>query len=252
MARAPLAAEGDAPPDAAQKRAEAKVVEARRAYERGDYQESLGRLGEAQAIYSSPKLHFNFGLVYKALGRDVEALDAFTKFLRDALNAPVERRSEAERQVADLRSRVAWLDIAADTDGAEVFVDGRSYGKTPLSTSVAVAPGPHQVVVQKDGQSIPYTDRVEARAGTEIRIQARIVLPPIAAAPPPIAPPAALAASVPPPSPPSPPLYKRWWVWTGAAALIGGAVATIVVMRSRDSGDICPDCNVGVFKVPGN
>lgn len=230
--------------------AEAKVAEARKAFERGDYQQSLGSLREAQTLYPSPKLHFNFGLVFKALGRDVDALAAFTRFLSEAPGASADRRAEAERQVSELRGRVAWLDVASDADGAEVFVDGRSYGKTPLSTAVVVAPGPHQIVVQKDGQANPYTDRIEARPGAEIRIQARIFVPPIAVQAPPAPAPAALTASVPPPTP-SPPFYKRWWVWTGAAAVVGGTVATFVLLGSRDSGNICSDCNAGVFKVPG-
>ncbi len=157
-------------------RAEAKLTAARQDYERADYQSALSKIEEAAALFPSPKMHFNFGVVYARLGRSVEALEAFQRFLAEAGAIDPDRRSEAERQIAELRGRVAALVVASDTAGADVFVDGRLSGTTPLPRPVLVAPGLHQIVVQKAGVAAAYADRIDARAGTEIRIQARLAV----------------------------------------------------------------------------
>jgi PEGA domain len=172
----------------AKAQAEAKVAAARDLYERGDFQAALVTLEEAYALYPSPKLFFNLGVVQRGMGRDVEALASFERFLAEGgAAAPAERREDAERHVAALRGRVAFLDVVSDVSEAEVFVDGRRYGKTPVLAPIVVAPGPHQVLVQKQGAPLAYTDRIEARAGALVRVQVRLsgVSQVIAAHPPP-------------------------------------------------------------------
>jgi hypothetical protein len=31
------------------------------------------------------------------------------------------------------------------------------------------------------------------------------------------------------------PWYKKWWVWTGAAALVGGSVATAILLQNHET-----------------
>jgi hypothetical protein len=234
-----------------EKRAEARVSEARKAYERGDYQQSLGLLREAEALFASPKLHFNYGLVYRALGRDVEALDAFTRFLRDAQGVTPDRRTEAERQISELHRRVAWLDVAADADGADVLVDGRPYGKTPFTTAVAVSPGSHEVVVQKSGAAVPFTKRIDAQPGAEIHIRANISIPLVVGAPAPSTAPTVAATS----GGAEPPHLRetaRSGLGTGrtlalvlggvglAATGVGVAYGWIAMSRRNDAKSACP------------
>jgi hypothetical protein len=242
-----------AEPADAKTQAEAKVVEALRLFQRGDSYGSLDRLIEAQSLFPSPKLQFNFGVVYRSLGRDVEALEAFEAFLINPADAPALRTTEAQREVAELRSRVAFIEVASDTDGAEVYVDGRSYGKTPLGESIAVAPGPHQVLIEKEGVPLPYTDRIETRVGSRVRVQAPLAR---------LAQKFALQVRDAEPKawndrvrlkdegraePPKPPVYRRWWFWTGAVVVVAGTV-TFGILASRPSGaPICSDCNGGVI-----
>lgn len=174
MCASPAAAQPAAGGGEAKAQAEVKVVEARLQYEKGDYQAALATLQAAFALYPSPKLHFNIGVVQRGLGRDVEALVSFERFLAEAPDATAERRAAADRQVAELRGRVAFIDVVSDVAGAEVFVDGRSYGNTPLGAPLPVVPGPHQVLVQKTGAPLAYTDRLEARAGALVRVQVRL------------------------------------------------------------------------------
>lgn len=80
--------------------AEKKVGEAELGYEAGDYRSSLEKLTEARDLYASPVLHYNFGLSYRGLERDREALEAFQRFVRET--------SAADPTLAVRRREAAW------------------------------------------------------------------------------------------------------------------------------------------------
>lgn len=112
----------------------------------------------------------------RALGRDVEAVDALERFLKDAVDAPVEKLREGQQQLQELRRRIAHIVVVSNLDGADVLIDGVRIGKTPLPRSVPVKPGPHQVVVQKS--DLPtFTQAVDIAVGAEFRIEAHVTIP---------------------------------------------------------------------------
>jgi hypothetical protein len=242
--------------------ARGRVREGNTLYDQGRHEEALGRYREAYAAYPSPKILFNVGQTLLRLGRDVEAAAAFDRFLADGKDTAPELRQEAEKTLAGLKARVAFVLVSAEPEGAELTIDSHDHGRTPLPRAVAVAPGRHQIVLTKPGWT-PFVYRIEARAGEETRVEARLTpVSPEAApnarretAPPPPLP----AARVPParaPSPPPPaaaieirrspqegaareapsPFYRRWWFWSAAAvALAGGVAAGIWLRADRDA-----------------
>ena len=66
----------------------------------------------------------------------------------------------------------ATLEVDSSPRGAEVYVDGRREGKTPLS--LAVRPGRHEVELRLPGYA-PYRATVNARPGERVRVFARLV-----------------------------------------------------------------------------
>ena len=64
-------------------------------YERGDFAAALGKFEAAYGIYPSPKLQFNIAQANRDLGRPVDALAAFEKFLALAPDAAPDVLSEA-------------------------------------------------------------------------------------------------------------------------------------------------------------
>jgi tetratricopeptide (TPR) repeat protein len=93
----------------AKSRAEAKAAEAERLYDAGQFQASLDRLTEAFALYASPRLHYDFGLVYRGLGRDADAYAAFERFLAETNERDADvyaRRKEAAWHLEGLRTRL--------------------------------------------------------------------------------------------------------------------------------------------------
>ncbi len=226
-----------APPAAAQtaearERAQALVRQGKERYEQGDYEAALEKFISALQIFHSARIYFNVGQAYRGLARSPEAIEAFQKFLDEAPDAEAALRDEAKQRIAESRTRVATLEVVSDVPGAEVLVDGRSYGQTPLAKPVLIAAGPHQILVQKAGYPIQHIEAIDAARGGYVRIQARLDVSPdtLAGAAP-------LSISTPAESPKneSSPAYTRWWFWTliGVAA-VAAAAAAVVVVTSRN------------------
>ena len=217
--------------------------------------DDAGALEKFQAAYQlvpSPKVLFNMGRAHERLGQDTEAFECFDRFLADARDVPPQSRAEAERSRSELRARIAVVEIVAPAD-AELTVDGRKVGRTPLSRPLALVAGTRRFRLERDGsvlseKAVPVVAGAVTRFVIEIAppappptVERRAVapLPPTLAQPP--APGPDLSIHRPPPEVASPPVYTRWWFWTvlgvAAAAAVAGAAAG-GAFRRKDAG--CP------------
>src|SRR4051794_25800751 len=156
----------------AKARAQVLLSEGTAAYGRGDYATALDKFTAAYQIFPSPKLWFNIGQANRDLGRPVEAIAAFDRFLDDAGDAPAETLAEARRSAAELKTRLGQIQVTCPTDGAEVTVDGKQVGSAPLGQMIWTTPGRHQVAVQQPGFS-PAIEDVVVTAGevTAVELQ---------------------------------------------------------------------------------
>jgi tetratricopeptide (TPR) repeat protein len=169
----------------AKARAEAKLAEAAAAVERGAFDKALAPLREAEALYPSPKLHFNFATVFRGLGQDLQALESFERYLEE-VDRP-EMATYARAAVVDLRRRVATVVVACDTPQATILIDGApravipsagppgaAGGPVALLRSLYVLPGAHEVLIRRDGLAARHQERIEVAAGETRRIQANL------------------------------------------------------------------------------
>jgi len=219
----------------AKARAQALLSEGTAAYGHGDYATALDKFTAAYKIFPSPKLWFNIGQANRDLGRPVEAVAAFDRFLTDAGVAPPETLAEARRSAAELKSKLGQIKVNCMTDGAEITVDGKQVGSAPLGNMIWTTPGRHQVAAQQVGFS-PAIEDVTAVAGQAVAVN--LDLRPIdlrAANQPPDA--AVVGAGAAPATAAEPkPLYKRAWVWVAIGAVVGAGVAAAVIVSSGGGG----------------
>lgn len=106
---------------------------------------SRAQLGYAEALYQ--------------LGRVGEAYDAYTQAMRaygSKLSAA--DKAAAVARLKDLAARTGWLSVRVGEPGANVDVDGRSIGVSPVPALLRVAVGAHVVHVTKDG-FVPFETR---------------------------------------------------------------------------------------------
>jgi len=219
-------------------KAQGLLNEGSRLYGEGDYAGALDKFNAAYAAYPSPKLMFNIGQADRDLGRPVEALQAFEKFLAGALDATPATTTEARASLAELREKLGRIRIDCATADTEVSIDGKSMGLTPLTEPVWATPGRHQVIANLAHAALAM-ENVVVVAGSlhTVTLQLR----PLADSP--VAAPAAPAVNLtavpaaPAESTSDSPVYKKWWLWTGiGAVVVGGAVtAFLLTRRSNDS-----------------
>jgi Flp pilus assembly protein TadD len=175
--RAPLHAAasepGSSPAD--KERARGLLREGVDAMRAGDYTTAVAQFQQAYALVPNTKILFNLGVAYVALGRYPEALDSFERFVRDAPEAAPETLKRAEDEIRKARAKVATVELESDRKGAEVTVDGRSYGQTPVSKPIVLDTGPHTVVVRAGKQTAARD--IVAEAGTRQKVRILLGLP---------------------------------------------------------------------------
>ncbi len=135
---------------------DARKGEARSHFERGlelsddqawdaAYAEYVTSIG----IYPTKAATKNAALCLRMMHRYAEALDALERFLRFPNLTPADR-AFADRESQDMQRFVGALSIHGDA-GAQVSVDGRDRGRTPLALPIRVTAGSHVVRVFKPG-----------------------------------------------------------------------------------------------------
>jgi tetratricopeptide (TPR) repeat protein len=148
-----------------------------------DLQGALVQFEAAYRLVPNPSILHNFGIVYQGLGRKAAALEAFQRFLDEAARPPAQTREHAEKAVSTLRGEVAELRVQSDVDGATIFVDARKVGETPQRRPIYLDPGPHHLSVEKPGLGTVHAARLQASAGQQLTVPARLAARAPAAAP---------------------------------------------------------------------
>jgi tetratricopeptide (TPR) repeat protein len=129
-------------------KAQSLLKEGATLYEQGNLVDALDKFDQAYAAYPSPKLLFNIGQSARGLGRLTRALEAFQRFLTEATDAPDDMLSTARTSVAELQSKLGRLRIRCTAQGAEITVDGKVVGTTPMPNEIWVTPGSHQIAAR--------------------------------------------------------------------------------------------------------
>jgi tetratricopeptide (TPR) repeat protein len=228
---APAGQASDAP---AKTRAQALLSEGTTAYGRGDYAIALEKFTAAYEIFPSPKLWFNIGQANRDLGRPVDAVTAFDRFLREAGDAPPETLAEARRSSSELKTKLGQINVTCAIDGAEVTVDGKPIGSTPLGEMVWMTPGRHQIAVQHDGYS-PAIEDVAVTPGESATVNIELRAIDLHAQDPERN---GAVAGTGAPTAEAKPIYSEPWFWiaVGVAVAIGAGVAVLIANRSSGSG----------------
>jgi tetratricopeptide (TPR) repeat protein len=213
------------PPPPDKVKAQGLISEGAILYEKGDYTSALDQFQAAYAAYPSARIWFNIGQTNRDLGRPVEALEAFQKFLDGVPDASPEDKADAQSSMADLQKRLGQLTIVCDAKGAEISVDGKPMGTAPLAKPVWAIPGLHQVLaLQKDAAPAVESVKVNEGANTTVVLKSGQVATPATPAPP-------VEVATPSPTPESGNgwwLGRKWtWVAAGSTVLLAGAAAGI-------------------------
>ena len=231
------------------------------------FQDAADEFEAAYRISPAFAVLYNIGRVNVALGRSVEAVQAFEKYLAQGAAAiPSDRRKEVTVEIDRQRARIGTLTIRTVPASVDVRVDGKLIGKTPLAAPVLVSAGMHTIEALISG----YTPQVrELKVEAMARIELELRLDPMAAPetatkpdkpvasptpqpavvpPPPVAPP----ATPPAPTPVAPSVtvvrvsdgevtsnpMRPWGYVVAVVGLVGGAAGAVVAVTGvNDAND---------------
>jgi PEGA domain len=141
-----------------------------RAFREGRYNDAIRYFAEAYKLGGPSSELWNIARCDVKLD-DPEAASVMLERYLACSDLSADDRAGARRELDELHHRPSTVTIASSPEGAVVFVDGKRIGKTPASTDVSA--GEHVVVVQHDSYS-PHVDRVVARFGRAIIVNARL------------------------------------------------------------------------------
>jgi len=99
---------------------------------------------EAYRLSPAYVVLYNIGQVNVALGRSVEAVDAYEKYLKQgASEISAERTREVQAEITKQRDRIGIVTVRTNPPGADIRIDGRWIGRSPLPHPVHATIGRH-------------------------------------------------------------------------------------------------------------
>jgi hypothetical protein len=255
-----LAAAAPARAESPEQAAQRLLKQGQALLKKGDYGQAVIVLMKAQGTFPSAEIQLEIAAAYEGLGSPVEAAELYERLLGgEGLFG--KNRERAQQQIEALRAKLGRLTIECRIKDADVKVNGREVGKTPLPFPVYVEPGEVSVEVQNPAHRV--TEDHTLAAGEHKKIVINLAPKPAAPSQPPTAPaPSDLpppTAALPPPTaaPPAPKnaapaarpaesprrterdggwiLGRRWtWIAVAGAVVAGGVGMGLGISASSE------------------
>jgi hypothetical protein len=191
---------------AATDRARSLHVEGARLFELGKYDEAYVAFLAAWALKKHPQIAGNLADCEVKIGKYRDAAEHFAFMARDPNHeAKPEAKRLAQERLKDVQTRIGTVTISVSSNGAELMLDGKALGTSPLEGPIFVDPGAHVVEATLKGHK-PARMPVDAPKGSTQNV--------------------ALTLEVVPDAPPVPPVVERRPLWPAIAA---GSVAVVAL-----------------------
>lgn len=121
----------------------------------------------AWALKRHPQIAANLADCEVKLGKYRDAAEHFSFMVRDPNGeAQPEEKQEAQRRLKEVQAKIGTLVITVNVGSAEVLLDGKSVGMSPLQEPVFVEPGSHTIEARKDGYLPSKTTTVVVAASS--------------------------------------------------------------------------------------
>lgn len=144
-------------------------------FEEGDYQAALIEFKRSYELVPKHEVLYNIGQVHFQLQDYASALKALERYLQEGdRKIPAARRSDVERDLEKLRSRIATLVVKTNLPGADVLVDGVKVGTTPLREPLLLSSGKRRIEATKEGfRTASTTEELAGQEQREIALELR-------------------------------------------------------------------------------
>ena len=155
--------------------AKASLADANKAVKSKDWAAAARSFDAANKAQPSSEALEGLANAYYQGGQLGEAHAAYSEWLdKYGAKAPAAKKKAAEARLKELGEKTGTVTIAVNEPGAEVVVDDKPFGKSPLAGPLRLASGPHRVRVTKDG-FIAFDQSPNVAAGTTTNVQITLV-----------------------------------------------------------------------------
>ena len=166
----PSIARAEEPSDKAKEEAAVRFERGIKLYEAQDYAAALAEFEAAYKLVPRYQVLFNVGVTQKRLFRYNDAVRALRRYLDEGgEKVPADRRELVEKELGEIRALVAEVTVKVDGMPAEVDVDGRMMGESPLSGPLLLAAGHHTLRAIRDGYD-PAEKAIDVVSGEKVEI----------------------------------------------------------------------------------
>jgi hypothetical protein len=130
-------------------------------FDEGDNAGALAEFKQTYATLPNPVVLYNIGLVYAAMARPVDAVDALKQVATDPSLSPAQRE-RAQSTLSDQEARIGRLSITTVPNGAHISIDNVDVATTPLTAPLRVSAGSHVVGAVAEGYALGRKEVVVA------------------------------------------------------------------------------------------
>lgn len=163
-------AHADEPSPRAREEAGARFSRGVKLFEAQDFAAALAEFEAAYRLTPAFQVLFNIGVTQKKLFRYNDAVRTLGRYLTDGGDkVPPDRRTQVERELAEIRALVAEVSVKVEGMPATIEVDGRVAGETPLSDALLLPSGKHTIRALRDGEE-PAVKEIEVVSGERIEV----------------------------------------------------------------------------------
>jgi hypothetical protein len=138
------------------------------------YSEALEAYNRAFAFFPDPRLHYNRGSAYMALGRYPDALEQLEAFRNQAPEALREKVPDLDTLIQSVKGKVSGLGIITPVKGALVTFRGLVIGTTPLDHPRRFNAGPGTLEIRAEGYE-PYREDLELVGKRTLTLEPQLV-----------------------------------------------------------------------------
>jgi hypothetical protein len=116
-------------------------------YQAGRFTEAIREFETAHRLFASPTILFNLAQAFRSDGQLSNAITTFRRYIDENPRLTPTQREDVEGVIREIETTRAVLSFEVEPSGAEISLDGRVLGTSPLPRGVEVLPGPHEVAV---------------------------------------------------------------------------------------------------------
>jgi hypothetical protein len=167
-------AKSESPRDARKAEAANRFDRALKLFEAGDNAGALAEFKRTYEVFADPIVLYNMGLVYAAMSRPVDAVDALEPLVQGNLLPPAQLE-RAKQTLTDQAARIGRLKVTTIPEDARIEIDGIEVTSTSSKGAIRVSEGKHIVGAVAEGYA-PARKELFIAGNSEASLNLELIL----------------------------------------------------------------------------